>query len=103
MHFDRQRYRMGDIVVMPNHVHLLVAFDDATSVRKQCTSWMRYTARQINRLYGDVGSVWQEEPFDHLVRSEKQLAYLREYIEQNPRKAKLKNGDFHYRRSKGNF
>jgi type I restriction enzyme R subunit len=29
LHFDGQRYRMGDFVVMPNHVHVLAVFPTA--------------------------------------------------------------------------
>ncbi len=91
LHFDNDRYLMGDFVIMPNHVHCLVVFPDASQLRKQCYSWMHFTATQINRLFGVTGSFWQEEPFDHLVRSEKQLAYLRDYIAQNPINAKAQS------------
>ncbi|WP_390658128.1 transposase [Crateriforma spongiae] len=68
-------------------------------MRKQCTSWMRYTARRINDHLGRQGHLWQSEPFDHLVRNEKQLEYLRDYIKDNPVKANLAQGEFLYRRS----
>ncbi len=103
LYFDDDRYLMGDFVVMPNHVHLLAAFPDADALRKQCYSWMKYTATCINRLNNEKGSFWQEEPFDHLVRSEEQITYLRGYIEQNPTKAKLQNGQYYYRKSKRGF
>ena len=103
MFFDGERYVMGDFVILPNHVHLLVAFYDDTNLRKQCASWMRYSAREINRLVGRVGALWQEEPFDHLVRSEDQLEYLRRYIAENPRKARLPEGQYLYRRSEHHF
>ena len=28
LHFDRIRYRMGDLIVMPNHAHLMCVFSD---------------------------------------------------------------------------
>ena len=87
--FDNDRYLMGDFVVMPNHLHFLAVFPDEDSMRKQRYSWMKYTATLINRANRVRGKLWQAEPFDHLVRSEKQLVYLRDYIEQNPMKAKL--------------
>jgi putative transposase len=69
LHFDGERYRMGDFVVMPTHVHLLAAFSTAEAMRQQCDSWLHYTAFQINRAIGEKGKFWQQEPFDHLVRS----------------------------------
>jgi REP-associated tyrosine transposase len=101
LHFDGQRYRMGDFVVMPNHVHLLAAFPSAQMMKEQCDSWLHYTAFRINQTVGEKGKFWQEEPFDHLVRNAKQYDYPRHYIADNPRKAGLKLGEYHYRRFNG--
>ena len=98
LHFDGVRYRMGDFVVMPNHVHLLASFATEEQMRKQCESWTHYTAFQIHRILREEGPFWQPEPFDHLVRSLEQYEYLRRYIADNPKKANLKLGDYHYRR-----
>ena len=98
MHFDGSRYHMGDFVIMPNHVHLLASFATPDVLRTQCSSWLRYTARCINRQLGRRGRFWQQEPFDHLVRSNTQYEYLRQYIRDNPVKANLQPGEFHYRR-----
>lgn len=89
---------MGDFVVMPNHVHLLAAFPTAAAMREQFDSRLHYTAFRINRQVGEKGHFWQQEPFDHLVRSVEQYERLRSYIADNPIKAKLKEGEFIYRR-----
>jgi type I restriction enzyme R subunit len=98
LHFDGQRYRMGDFVVMPNHVHLLAAFAAADAMTVQCDSWLHFTAFQINKAIGEKGKFWQQEPFDHLVRSLEQYEYLKRYIADNPDKAGLKPGEYLYRR-----
>ena len=98
MFFDRERYCMGDFVIMPNHVHLLVSFGSPEAMRVQFASWLRYTARRINEITNSSGRFWQQEPFDHLVRSVDQYQYLRKYIEDNPKKACLRPGEFFYRR-----
>ncbi|NND99757.1 MAG: hypothetical protein HKN47_20755 [Pirellulaceae bacterium] len=98
MHFDSDRYHMGDFVIMPNHVHLLCAFTTVEALSKQCYSWMHYTAYRIHQSIGEKGDFWQEEPFDHLVRSPEQYDYLRDYIAENPKKAKLKPGQYLHRR-----
>ncbi|MEM6468342.1 MAG: transposase [Planctomycetota bacterium] len=94
LYFDGERYHMGDFVVMPNHVHLLASFHDAERMRRQFGSWLRWTAMKINSATGAKGHFWQEEPFDHLVRSNAQLEYLRKYIKENPLRAKLKKGEY---------
>jgi type I restriction enzyme R subunit len=101
LHFDGQRYRMGDFVVMPNHVHLLAVFPTADAMKEQCASWLHYTAFRINQAVGETGKFWQEEPFDHLVRSPEQYDSLRRYIADNPHKAGLKPGEYHHRRYNG--
>lgn len=89
---------MGDFVIMPNHVHLLAAFNTEEGLRNQCDSWLHYTAVQLNKVLGRHGKFWQQEPFDHLVRSVEQYEYLRNYIAENPSKARLREGEFLYRR-----
>ncbi len=97
LHFDGDRYRMGDFIVMPNHVHLLAAFANPEQMRSQFDSWRHFTAVAINRAIGEKGQFWQQEPFDHLVRSEEQFRYLVNYIAQNPSKAGLKRGEYLHR------
>ncbi len=101
LHFDGERYRMGDFIVMPNHVHLLAVFATADALKEQCDSWLHYTAFRINQATGGKGKFWQQEPFDHLVRSAEQYEYLRTYIAENGRKAQLKPGEYLYRRFDG--
>jgi type I restriction enzyme R subunit len=101
LYFDRQRYRLGDFVVMPNHVHLLAVFGSPELMRDQCDSWMHFTAFRIHQFIGEKGKFWQQEVFDHLVRNPEQYDYLRKYIADNPQKAKLKPGEYHYRRFDG--
>jgi REP element-mobilizing transposase RayT len=97
LHFDGQRYEMGDFVVMPNHVHLLVQFIPPVDMKRQCTSWKHFTATRINRELARAADFWQSESFDHIVRSPEQFEALRRYIADNPLKAELRQGEFlHY-------
>src|SRR5262245_4251934 len=93
-HFDGDRYELTDFVVMPNHVHVLAAFPRSEAILDQCESWKHYTATKINRVLGRKGHFWQQDGFDHLVRSEAQFEYLRAYIANNPIKAKLKPNEY---------
>jgi type I restriction enzyme R subunit len=86
LHFTASRYHMGDFVVMPNHVHAIVCLLGDTDIEAQCESWKRYTARKINKLLKQDGRFWQEESFDHLIRSPKQFAAIQRYIWQNPQR-----------------
>jgi putative transposase len=91
---DGDRYELTDYVVMPNHVHLLAAFPDEDSMLLQCKSWKTFTATGINRAIGRTGRFWQQDGFDHLVRSVEQFEFLRRYIAENPTRAGLGAGEF---------
>ncbi|MBI1903372.1 MAG: transposase [Planctomycetia bacterium] len=96
-HFDGDRYELTDFVVMPNHVHLLVAFPSEEDMLAQCESWKHYTAVRINRWLDRKGRFWQQDGFDHLVRSAEQFEALGSYIADNPRRARLSTGEYiHY-------
>jgi REP element-mobilizing transposase RayT len=82
------RYKLHSFVVMPNHVHMLVTPSVAA------TKWLGplkgFTAYQANRILARTGTpFWQEESYDHVVRSETGLDRVRRYIENNPVKAGL--------------
>jgi REP element-mobilizing transposase RayT len=95
-HFNGDRYELDEFVVMPNHVHVLVCLLGDTEIEAQCYSWKKFSAGEINRLLGSCGRFWQEESFDHLVRSVEQYEYLQQYIAENPIKAGLRNGEYLY-------
>lgn len=92
--FNEVRYELTGFVIMPNHVHVLVAMLGDTDVVKQCYSWKKNIALRINRLLSRTGRFWHEESFDHLVRREEQFDILREYVRCNPIKAGLREGEF---------
>jgi putative transposase len=92
--FDGDRYEMTDFVVMPNHVHVLAAFPRTEVMLEQCESWKHFTATKINRLLGVKGRFWQQDGFDHLVRSSQQFDYLRDYIASNPTRSNLHTGEY---------
>ena len=57
-------------------------------------SLKRYTAREINKRLERTGSLWQQEIFNHIVRSGEQLARFQRYIAANPAKARLKDREY---------
>jgi putative transposase len=99
--FDGDRYELTDFVVMPNHVHVLATFPDEGAMLRQCESWKHFMATKINRCLGRTGRFWQQDAFDHLVRSTEQFAYLRKYIAENPKKANLHPGEYVVYSSRG--
>ena len=73
---------------MPNHVHLLILPKVALP---EITRWLKgSTARKANQVLKRTGhSFWQDESYDHWVRTPKQLDKITAYIEENPVSAGL--------------
>ena len=93
-HFHGSRYALDDFVVMPNHVHVLVTPLKEHELSEILHSWKSFTAKQINHALGHAGAVWQDESFDHVVRSAAQLERFRDYIRNNPVAAHLREGEY---------
>jgi REP element-mobilizing transposase RayT len=75
-------------VVMPNHVHLLIApLAPMAAITKAIKG---ATRRQANRLLGRTGEYfWQDESFDHWIRDDGEFEKVKKYIERNPVSAGL--------------
>lgn len=86
--YDGDAYHLGDFVLMPNHVHVLLlpASKELEASLKQIKG---ATAVACNRLLARRGVFWQPDSFDHIVRNLEQLAAYREYVAMNPVKAKI--------------
>ena len=84
-HFNGTRYRLGEYVVMPNHVHVLVSPLGEHELSEILQAWKSFTAKEINRLISESGHFWQKESFDHIVRSPEQMERIKKYIRDNPK------------------
>ena len=89
VHFQEVRYALHAWVVMPNHVHAVMTPSEGQGMSKILHSWKSYTANRINKLFGRSGRLWQDESFDHVIRSEDDLINFIAYTENNSVTAKL--------------
>jgi type I restriction enzyme R subunit len=94
LRFDKDRYLMAAYSIMPNHVHLLAAFESEGKMVAQGADWRRYFAREINTLLRRSGHLWQQDQFDHLVRSPESFERIRRYILENPFHARSPSGEY---------
>lgn len=93
--FHGDRVWTRDYVIMPNHVHVLMAQMPGFELEGILKSVRGYAAREINQALGLSGIFWQRESYDHIVRDLERLERFQKYIRANPSKAKLKNEDYH--------
>jgi REP element-mobilizing transposase RayT len=94
LHFHGVRYELGDFVVMPNHIHALIAPYESASLAEVIRSWKTFSAREINSLLVRQGSLWQEDAYNHIVRSASQFDHYRQYIVRNPIRARLREDQY---------
>jgi len=92
--FDRQRYQIFCLVVMPDHVHMLMqplekSDNKFWSLSSILHSMKSYSSKQIPKVMKHIGTVWQDERHDHIVRDEREFQVFWEYIRANPVKAGL--------------
>jgi menaquinone-specific isochorismate synthase len=90
-YFDEKRYHLYVLSVMPNHVHVLFRPFEEMSLDKVLHSWKSYSAKQANAILNRQGIFWQQEYYDHLIRSEKEFYQIQEYILNNPIAAGLRD------------
>ena len=80
-------------VVMPDHVHLIFSLrsdrDGPFSVMEVMHAIKGASAHAINQALKRRGRVWQEESFDHVLRSNESLGQKIDYLCQNPVRAGL--------------
>ena len=83
-HFHGHRYVLESFVIMPNHVHVLFQPLGENRLEEIVQSWKRFVAREINKLRGKSGSLWQREYWDRLIRTQRQFDWTKNYIMKNP-------------------
>lgn len=96
--FRGERCWSGDAVVMPNHVHWLVQPINGGELETLLASIKRHSATQVAKTRSHVGAFWQRESYDHIVRNRAELDRIRRYVQENPQRAGLKDGEYDYQR-----
>ena len=77
---EKQRWHITLFVLLPDHLHALLAFAQARAMSRVIGDWKHFHSRN-NRV------IWQEGYFDHRLRDNErgeQLSIKMNYIRQNP-------------------
>lgn len=102
-HDHRRKYELYVAVVMPEHVHLILTplINEDRLEMFSLVEIMRAikgaSAHMINLQTSEQGAVWQEESFDHVLRSSEGLDAKVDYVLQNPVRKGLVNDWRRYR------
>lgn len=86
LQFGERRLKLYSLIaycIMPNHVHIVIL--PRVPLPRITKSIKGFTARQANEILGRTGErFWQDESYDHWVRSDKELQKIIAYVEKNP-------------------
>jgi len=95
---------LDEFIIMPSHLHGIIAIINgdsivgnghAYSLHKKpqyqklpviIGSFKSAVTKQINQTYAANSFSWQKSYYDHIIRNEKSLQKIREYIRNNPAK-----------------
>lgn len=95
MHYlNGKQYDLDVFCIMGNHFHVVFAplqgkDGQYVALQRIMHSLKRHTARKANDVLGREGAFWQHESYDHIVRDEAELQRIRQYVLNNPVKARL--------------
>lgn len=77
-------------VTMPNHVHIIFVLEDC---QLKLGEVVRRFKAKVSHRFG--GNMWQPNYYEHVIRTEKALDKIREYIVNNPQAELLKFEEFY--------
>jgi REP-associated tyrosine transposase len=82
---ERHGWAIGRYVIMPDHVHFFCSPEpDAKPLPIFIGFWKEWTSKAIKRLFQLTSPVWQEEFFDHVLRSSESYSEKWNYVRNNP-------------------
>lgn len=83
-------------VIMPDHLHVILGFEGIITSKTKPTSSRHYSlgdivgifkqvaTKQLHKHIGVIGSIFQPNFYEHVIRNEKSLEKIRQYILNNP-------------------
>ena len=73
-------------VIMPNHVHLLMAVDESEVTLGRFIGFMKSYATRLVRMAYPGMDLWQRNYYDHIIRDDENFFITWQYIDENPAK-----------------
>jgi putative transposase len=83
------KFQLHDFVIMPDHLHLLMALPNDISIEKAMQLVKGGFSYRLRKEHGFRGEVWQRGFSEVRVNDRQTWLRYREYIDQNPVKAGL--------------
>lgn len=94
---DGEEYRLGDFVVMPNHLHALVGMYPGRSVDAQCAVWISRSTELVNAFRSRAGEFWHPDAKCEQVKDWDEFDERRKRLRRDPKAAGLRVGEYYLR------
>jgi REP element-mobilizing transposase RayT len=85
----RRYYTLMAVVIMPDHVHLILRPDLGYDLSRIMQGIKGASANRVNRTRGRMGTLWQDESYDRIIRDAEEYQEKLDYMLNNPTKAGL--------------
>jgi len=89
-HLDKIPMKFSGVAIdyvkfMPDHVHIIFIFEESMKSLSQIIQWFKSGTTLLVKRNGFTSRYfWQANYYEHVIRSDKSLTRIREYIENNP-------------------
>ena len=91
--------------IMPNHIHMIIMVDNQRAIREsplqnnrsvlsKAIGYLKMNTSKEIHNYCDI-EVWQRGYYDHIIRNEKDLNDIWQYIDENPKKWLLGKDEYY--------
>lgn len=97
----RTNVKIDSYVIMPNHLHVIISISDkkdkniieierfSRPVKNSIPTIVRLFKSSVTRAAGELNgfnliSIWQKGYYEHVIKNNTELKYIREYIKRNP-------------------
>lgn len=102
---DKGFYKLHEFVLMPEHLHILITPGENTSLEKAVQMIKGGSSFRIRKALNRKVPVWHTGFHDRWIRDAHEYRIRKQYIEQNPVKARLAESpcDYSYGSASGKF
>ena len=87
---------------MPNHVHVVFQALGFHTLSEILHGWKSFTSHAINNLLNRKGQLWQDDSYNHIIRTLKEYYYQVRYVWNNPENAGFHEWKWRWKRLGGN-
>lgn len=94
--------KLHAFVIMPDHLHLIISIPSNKKLPQIMHSLKSFSSKQINKLTGRTGKVWQDGYYAYGIRGPKDMKVKIRYLLENPIRKGLTEDITAYSYSSGN-